>query len=246
MPLEHSHKPDAIAKRLLSGPHVSYLRDWVYGAIDGAVTTFAIVAGAVGGELSTEVVLILGFANVMADGFSMAAGNFTSTKAEIEDFERLHRIEENHLAVDPEGEREEIRQIYALKGIGGEDLARLVRLVTGNRKLWLDTMMFEEYGVALARRSPLNAALATFLAFLAAGLVPLLPFLLGLPGAPVIATIATAVVFFVIGSLKSHWSPRGWVSCGLETLAIGIVAAVIALLIGAALRLLLPAAAALV
>jgi VIT1/CCC1 family predicted Fe2+/Mn2+ transporter len=245
MPLEHSHQPAAISKRLSTGPRVSYLRDWVYGAIDGAVTTFAIVAGAIGGELSTEVVLILGFANVAADGFSMAAGNFTSTKAEIEDFERLRKVEEKHLAVDPEGEREEIRQIYTLKGIRGEDLARLVRLITGNRKLWLDTMMFEEYGVTLARRSPISAATATFLAFLAAGLVPLFPFLFRVPHAPIVATCATAVAFFFIGSLKSHWSPRGWVSCGLETLTIGIVAAGLALVIGAALRFLIPEAVSL-
>ena len=55
-----------------------------FSAIDGAVTTFAIVAGVVGAELSTKVIIALGIANVLADGFSMAAGNYSGTKAELE------------------------------------------------------------------------------------------------------------------------------------------------------------------
>ncbi len=62
----------------------SYLGEFVYGAIDGSVTTFAVVAGAAGANLSPSVVLILGFANLFADGFSMATGNFLSTKAKLQ------------------------------------------------------------------------------------------------------------------------------------------------------------------
>ncbi len=62
----------------------SYLGEFVYGAIDGAVTTFAVVAGAAGASLSPEIVLILGFANLFADGFSMATSNYLSTKAKLE------------------------------------------------------------------------------------------------------------------------------------------------------------------
>ena len=86
-PLEHGHRPDEISKRLEAGPKASYLRDWVYGGIDGAVTTFAIVAGVVGADLSSRVVLILGAANLLADGFSMAAANFSSTRTEIEEYQ---------------------------------------------------------------------------------------------------------------------------------------------------------------
>jgi vacuolar iron transporter family protein len=245
MAFEHSHEPDAISRRLAAGPRISYLRDWVYGAIDGAITTFAIVAGATGGRLSAEVVLILGLANVVADGFSMAAGNYTSTKAEIESFARLRAIEERHLALDPTGEREEIRQIYLSKGLRGSELDQMTKLITSHPRLWLETMMHEEYGASLAERSPFVAGLSTFVAFLAAGLLPLLPFVLGLDDAALVATVGTGLVFFLIGSVRSRWSPRGWFSSGVETLAIGTAAAGIALLIGAALRGLTTAAAGL-
>ena len=61
-----------------------YLGDFVYGGTDGAVTTFAVVAGVVGASLSSVIVLILGFANLFADGFSMAISNYLSTKSENE------------------------------------------------------------------------------------------------------------------------------------------------------------------
>jgi hypothetical protein len=79
--LEYSHTRQAIHDRLGQGPHISYLRDWIYGGIDGTVTTFAIVAGIFGANLSVSVLLILGLANLLADGFAMAASNYTGTKS---------------------------------------------------------------------------------------------------------------------------------------------------------------------
>ena len=77
MRADHKHTPEAIESRLSAGPQSSYLRDWVYGGMDGTVTTFAVVSGVVGAELPTTVILILGLANLVADGFSMAAGNYS-------------------------------------------------------------------------------------------------------------------------------------------------------------------------
>jgi vacuolar iron transporter family protein len=61
-----------------------YLSEFVYGGIDGAITTFAIVAGSIGASLSSAIVLILGFANLLADGFSMAVSSYLSKKSENE------------------------------------------------------------------------------------------------------------------------------------------------------------------
>ena len=118
--LEHSHTETGIHDRLARGPRSNYLRDWIYGGIDGAVTTFAIVAGVAGADLSASIVLILGFANLLADGFAMAASNYIGTKSERDDYERVLGIERRHIALVPEGEREEIRQIFAAKGFTGE------------------------------------------------------------------------------------------------------------------------------
>ncbi|MBO6756994.1 MAG: VIT1/CCC1 transporter family protein [Roseibium sp.] len=234
--MEHSHSPTAIAARLQGGPSVNYLRDWVYGGIDGAVTTFAIVAGAVGASLSTPVVLILGVANLLADGFSMAAANYSGTKSENDDVRRLRQIEEKHVRYAPDGEREEIRQIYRAKGYAGEELETLVTILTSRKSVWIDTMMQEEYGLSAAIRSPFKAAASTFAAFVLCGSLPLLPFLLQLPASAGVTAALTAAAFFGIGSVKARWSTQHWILSGAETTAIGLSAAGIAYGVGYFLR----------
>jgi VIT1/CCC1 family predicted Fe2+/Mn2+ transporter len=234
--MEHEHSAQAIAKRLSASPSFSYLRDWVYGGIDGAVTTFAIVAGVIGAQLSNRVVLILGIANLIADGFSMAASNYSGTKTEHEEQARLRAIEERHIDAVPEGEREEIRQIFRGKGFRGRDLDRAVDVITADRDRWVDTMLAEEYGLAKGVRSPLKAAASTFASFVLCGAVPLLPFLVEAPASFQLSIVMTALVFFLIGSTKSHWSPVSWWRSGGETLAIGLGAAALAFLVGHALK----------
>ncbi|HEY9503734.1 MAG TPA: VIT1/CCC1 transporter family protein, partial [Pyrinomonadaceae bacterium] len=107
--MEHEHSAEAIKQRLALGPHHNYLRDWIYGGIDGSVTTFAVVSGVSGARLSAWIILVMGFANLFADGFSMAASNFLGTRAEHEDLKRLEAVENRHIDLEPEGEREEVR-----------------------------------------------------------------------------------------------------------------------------------------
>jgi vacuolar iron transporter family protein len=234
--LEHSHTPQAIHDRLTQGPRRSYLRDWIYGGIDGTVTTFAIVAGVVGAHLSASILFILGFANLLADGFAMAASNYTGTKSERDDFEHVLGIERRHIALEPAGEREEIRQIFEAKGFSGDDLDRVVAVITADRALWAKTMAVEEYGLSPTLRSPVLAALCTFAAFILCGCVPLVTYLLpgGLP--PCVA--ATGATFFGVGAIKSFWSPSGWLRSGLEVLLIGMSAAALAFAVGYGLRML--------
>ena len=234
--MEHEHSIEAIAARLSAGPRQNYLRDWIYGGIDGSVTTFAIVAGVVGAHLSPAVILILGFANLMADGFSMAASNFIGTRAEHDDMRHIEAIEQRHIDLDPEGEREEVRQIFGRKGFQGNDLQRVVELITADRHRWVRTMLTEEYGLPQQARSPWMAAVSTFSAFIICGLVPLVPFLLGASEALWLSILLTGAVFFVIGSVKSRWSTISWWRSGFSTLLVGGTAAVLAYAVGIALR----------
>lgn len=234
---DHDHSPDAIAERLEQGPQASYLSDWVLGGIDGAVTTFAIVAGVAGAALSPQIILVLGSANLLADGFSMAAGNYSGVKAEKDDFRRLKEMEQRHIAETPEGEREEIRQIFAAKGFAGDDLARAVEIITESHERWVQVMLEEEHGAPRVTRSAMRAGLVTFIAFFLCGAVPLLPFVFGLSSnALAVATMMTGATFFGIGSLKAKWSTASWWRSGLETFLIGMVAAGVAYGVGAALK----------
>lgn len=237
--MEHEHSTEAIHERLIAGPSHNYLRDWIYGGIDGSVTTFAVVSGVTGAELPAWVILILGFANLFADGFSMAASNFLGTKAELDDWRRLEAIENRHIDLAPEGEREEIRQIFQLKGFEGDDLNRIVELVTSDRDRWVRTMLTEEYGLPHEVRSPWVAAISTFTAFVICGLIPLLPFLAEARQSLATSVVMTAIVFFAIGSLKSRWSTTSWWQSGLTTLAVGGIAAALAYVTGLFLKALI-------
>jgi VIT1/CCC1 family predicted Fe2+/Mn2+ transporter len=230
--LEHSHRPEEIAKRLAEKRSQNYLRDWIYGGIDGAVTTFAIVSAVVGGKLSSLVILIMGFANLLADGFSMAASNYLGTKSELEQYQHYKKIEEKHVEIIPEGEKNEIREIFKNKGLDHQALDSVVDTITANKALWIDTMLQEEYGLPKTVPAPFKSALFTFLSFLIFGMIPLLPYMLNMYHAFSWSCICTGITFFVIGSIKAHWSSKSWLYSGLETLLIGSFSAALAFYIG--------------
>jgi VIT1/CCC1 family predicted Fe2+/Mn2+ transporter len=230
--MEHGHSVKEIRERLVEKNTPSDLRDFVYGSIDGTITTFAIVAGVEGANLAPSIIIALGFANVLADGFSMAASNYSGTKAELDDIKRLRQIEVQHLKTNPEGEREEIRQILIMKGLEGEVLEGAVRAITSHKERWIDMMMVEEYGVLPQNPQPFRAAIITFFAFVICGMIPLVSYILGLGNAFIAATVATGATFFLIGALKSRWSLQNWVWSGLETLGIGGIAAALAYFVG--------------
>ena len=230
---EHSHAPQDIAQRIRNPPGRGVIKDAVYGAIDGAVTTFAIVAGVAGAGLSPFVILALGTANVLADGFSMAAANYSGTKAELDNLRRIREIEERHIQTHPEGEWLEAREILASKGLSGDILDRATDAVTRDKDNWIALMLDGEYGLGGTDPHPLHSATTTFLAFLFVGIIPLLPFALGLESAFTVSAVMTMSTFFGIGALKSLWSLSPWWKSGFESFAIGGLAAAIAYYVGA-------------
>lgn len=219
----------------------SSLADFVYGATDGAITTFAIVAGVIGASLAPSIVLILGFANLLADGFSMAVGNYLATKSQREYIERARKREEWEIDNLVEQERQEVRDIYAKKGFKEDLLDEIVRVITSRRKVWVDTMMREELGLIEDSRRPLDSAITTFVAFNAVGLIPLLPFVvMSMIGSSIASTIDaffysvifTAAAFFLIGSVKGKIVQKPILRSGFSTLAIGGIAAAVAFAVG--------------
>jgi VIT1/CCC1 family predicted Fe2+/Mn2+ transporter len=242
-PIDHEiHTPEGVRERLSEPPRAGHLRDFIYGAIDGTVTTFAVVAGVKGADLAASIVIILGFANLIADGFSMAVSNFLATRAELQQRALARSQEEREIADIPEGEREEIRQIFARKGFSGEELDRVVDVITADPGVWIDTMMMEELGFSPARQEPFRSAAATFVAFIAVGFIPLSAFLLEVvsPGrlaAPFFwSSIMTAGAFFTVGAFKSRFVAQRWWLSGLETLAVGGAAATLAYVVGTLLK----------
>jgi VIT1/CCC1 family predicted Fe2+/Mn2+ transporter len=215
-----------------------YLADAVLGATDGIITTFAIVAGAAGASLSAGIVLIMGFANLLADGFSMAIGNYLGARSQQEYWreERDREIWEiEHL---PEAEREEIRRIYRRKGFEGERLEGVVQTITADRERWVEEMMREELGIQEEKIAPFMSGLVTFAAFVLVGFLPVFPYVMAfvVPSfgarALVLSVGVTSLSLFCVGAARRFVTRRSWWVSGLEFLGVGGLAAACAFAVG--------------
>lgn len=222
-----------------------YFDDFIYGSIDGAVTTFAIVAGVVGAGLSPGIVLILGFANLFADGFSMAASNYQASKARNEFVEMKRKQEEWEIDNLEEQERDEIRDIYKVKGFKNELLEEVVRIITSKKKVWVDTMMKEELGL-IENKNPTNSSVSTFVGFNVIGLIPLIPFvvfmIIGIElnsDAFTYSTVSVLIAFFLVGVIKGKIVKKSMMRSGINTLVIGGIAASVAYGVGYGLHFLI-------
>lgn len=216
-----------------------HFEDFVYGSFDGAVTTFAVVSGAFGASLVPSIVLILGFANLFADGFSMAIGSHQATKARIDYIKKERRKEEWEIENLKDEEKQEIYDIYKEKGFTGKLLDEIVEVITRRKKVWLDTMMKEELGLIEDGKKPLASAVSTFVGFNLIGIIPLLPFVFLYAGgfslesnSFLYSVVFTAIAFFVIGVIKGKVVKHSIISSGLVSLLVGGIAAGVAYSVG--------------
>ncbi|WP_114780742.1 VIT1/CCC1 transporter family protein [Botryobacter ruber] len=223
-----------------------YIAEFVYGGIDGAITTFAVVAGAEGASLGITVVIILGLANLIADGFSMSVGNFFSTKAARDNFDRHRAIECWEVENLRDTEVNEIRDIYAAKGFKGELLEQVVQVITSDKEVWIDTMMREELKMAKDEKTPYKTAGVTFFSFVLVGSIPLLAYIfagrnLQLDNSSLFlySSLLTGVALALVGSLKSIVTEKSIVRGVSETLALGGIAALLAYFVGDVLETIL-------
>ena len=240
----HAHTPEAIAAAAEQhgGAGSKYLGEMVYGGLDGIITTFAVVSGVAGAQLGTPVILILGLANLFADGFSMATGSYLSTKSEQEYYRKEWQREAWEVEHFPAGERAELLAEYGRRGYTAEEARTLVRIQSREPQRWVKAMMIDELGMLEDVSNPLVNALATFIAFLIAGAVPLLIYLLGL-AFPVAAEVRfpvsiglSALALFVLGAAKVTVTKLNPLRSGLEMLIVGGLAAGVAYAVGALLK----------
>jgi VIT1/CCC1 family predicted Fe2+/Mn2+ transporter len=243
---QSEHSETQIHRQPDSGTSLKeYIGEFVYGGIDGSVTTFAVVAGSTGASLETSVILILGFANLIADGFSMSIGDFFSTKANIDNYKKHRNIEYWEVDNMPETETEEIREIYRQKGLEGETLENVVKVITSDKDRWVDVMMKEELEMQQESRSPVSTAAVTFGSFVLVGFIPLFSYVLdyamgiGSENMFLTSSIMTGIAFGLIGLLKSYVTETRMIRSVIETLLLGGLAAIIAYYVGDVLEVIL-------
>jgi VIT1/CCC1 family predicted Fe2+/Mn2+ transporter len=215
-----------------------YIKSVIYGGLDGIITTFAVVAGVAGAALSPGVVLIMGFANLVGDGLSMAIGDYLSTKAEME-FQASEREREAwEVEHFPQGEKQELMELYIQKGMNEADAKTVTDIISKNKEAWVDIMMVEELGILQEKESPIKNALVTFASFIIFGFIPVLTYVLSrfVPNLSInmfaLSSVLTGLTLFILGALKTKVTGKNWIVSGLEMLLVGGLAASAAYLIG--------------
>ena len=215
------------------------IKEITFGANDGIVSVFALLAGVAGAGQSPQTILIALLAATIAGALSMAAGEFISAKGEHEYY--AHEIEQERLeiALTPDIEKEEIRLIYQRKGFSGDLLDKVVDQIILDEDRWVHEMVVDELGITdLDQKPSIKTSLIIFFAFILGAMFPVFPYLILVQTSSdpiVLFWIATAVTFgglFLAGALKTFVTGVNWLKSGIEMLLVGLFAFGVSYLIG--------------
>ncbi len=210
------------------------ISDIILGGQDGLVNVLGVVLGVASATNSILVILVAGLAATFAETISMAAVAYTSTKSKKDYYESERALEEKEIEEIPEHETKEIFEIYKKKGFKGKMLDDIVKVITSNKKVWVDTMMTEELNLSPKfDESPMKKAVIVFFATLIGSLIPLVPFVfLGIVPAMISSVVLAVAVLFTVGVVKARLTVGNWFVSGLELALIGTLAAVSGYFVG--------------
>ena len=228
-PKSEEHKRHAVSEheRHFKGKGIS---DVILGGQDGLVNVLGVTLGVASAINNPFVILVAGLAATFAETISMAAVAYTSVKADRDYYNAEKALEEEEVEKIPQHEVEEIREIYAKKGFKGKLLNDVVKVITSDKKVWVDTMMTEELNLSPKfGGSPLKSATVVFVATLIGSLIPLIPFalfnLLTVTNAIIVSLVLSVLVLFIVGVVKAKITVGNWFISGMELAVIGSIAA---------------------
>ena len=226
-----AHLADERRKASLLGE----IREAIFGAQDGLVSTLAVVSTVAGASSDRFVVLIAGIASGLAGIFSMAAGEYIGSKSQREIFEAQIVDERDEVHHRPGEAEAEIGFMLEEDGLPRDEAVQVASTMAKHPEVMLKTMVEKELGLVVEpdEGSPLQGALVMGGAFGLGVIPPLLPHVFLTGGTAVVASVvATLAVLFGIGVVKSRWTHRGWLASGLEILVIGALAGVVGYFFG--------------
>ncbi|WP_238161702.1 VIT1/CCC1 transporter family protein [Kribbella antibiotica] len=210
-----------------------WLRPAVFGAMDGLVSNFALIAGMDGGTQSgSKFVVLAGLAGLAAGAFSMAAGEYTSVASQRELARAEIEVERLEIARHPIDEEIELAETYRAKGLDPDLADKVAKQFHTNPEQALDEHVREELGIdPNDLPNPVVAAGSSFVCFAVGAFIPLLPYLLGATSV-VPALIMSLTALFAAGAVVSRVTSRSWWYSGLRQLLLGGLAAALTYFVG--------------
>jgi vacuolar iron transporter family protein len=225
------------------GKYSAYIKNIIFGGIDGVITTFAIITASYAADLNIKTVIILGLSNVLADGFSMGFGEYASSCSEMKHFRSEQKKELKEYDDNFNYERQELVELYILKGLNETDANTLVDILSKpkNKDVFIDHMMLLELNIPTPddHKEVITKSIITCVSFYLFGLFPLIVYIL----AKLVSfqnkefiygytCIVCAITLFSIGGIGSYISKQSIVSGGLITLSNGVIASSLAYFVG--------------
>ena len=217
-----------------AGRKTNWLRDVILGGQDGLVNILGIILGVIAGGGSETVLITTGLAAAITESISMGAVAYTSQVSERDYYRAEQAREKREIETTPEEEEREVREIYASKGFAGQLLDDVVKTITANRDIWLETMMDEELHLEPVQTPAiLKGAVVVTIATLIGHLIPLVPFFfLARVPALILAIVLSGLVLFGVGVYSAKTLVGDWGKNGVQMVLIGLGAAAIGFLVG--------------
>lgn len=215
----------------------STIRDFILGFQDGLVNTLGVVLGVASAVSQTKIVLISGLVTTFTESISMAAVAYTSTKAAHQFYVSQMEKEKKEIKEIPHMEIQEIKNIYYKKGFRGNQLESIVKKITSDKKLWLDTMMAEELKLYPEDyEKPFRSTFIVGVSAVIGSLVPVVPFFfLPVKAGMIYALIMSVIILFTVGAVKAKLTIGDWKKNGIEMAIVGTVAALVGYFVGSLL-----------
>ncbi len=223
----------------------TYLKEIVYGGNDGIITTFAVVAGFTGAAVDISIlpvftVLLFGFANLFADGVSMALGDLLSSRSQRDVYSNEKQKEQKKIRLSPQDQFQETVKVLQTKGFDLDSATKLATLLSSNESYWVEFMMDQDLRLPnTANQSTLWMAVVTFFSFVLFGVIPLLPYLFFRTQSNVflLSCLFTVVAMISLGILRWRVTGHALTRTVGETVLIGGLAAIVAYLVGGAFHI---------
>lgn len=223
------------------GAGSEFIKSIIFGGLDGIITTFAIIAASAGAGFGLKVILLMGFANLVADAISMGFGDYLSERAELDHAIKERKREmwevENYL----QGEKKEMIEIYEKKGLSTEEATTVIDILARHKEMFVDLMMVDELGLSPPDEddAPWKNGVVTFLAFLVFGSVPLWCYVVFYLAKItnerhmfIACCVCTAATMFLLGVFKATMTHQNKIKSGVLMCLNGSCAAAAAYLVG--------------
>lgn len=220
-------RPDAEIHHQHRDVSGGWLRPTVFGAMDGLVSNFALIAGIAGASAGSTEVALAGLAGLAAGAFSMAAGEYISVQSQNESTEAELIIERHELRHNAEAEQDELAQTYISRGVDAQLAHQVAEQLSRDPDQALLIHAQEELGINPGQLpSPRVAAASSFASFCVGAVIPLLPYLLG-ASTILLSAVLAVVALFASGAITTRFTSRGWLYAGTRQLLFGLLAAAV-------------------